>query len=421
MTAGLVVAVALVAAPFIPARADVLTGVVLLGFAVGWALLAVLSVRLSAHPQRWAAAPAAFLAVAGLISILGSDTAVGQGFRWVWPPVLLVLVLWSLTRAHRRTPRRARRWLVYPLLAGLGLSAIGGGYETVRESIDAAAYPMPGQLIDVGGHRLHLSCTGSGSPTVVLEPGHGEVSSAMALITSSVAQDSRVCVYDRAGKGWSDPVDGPQDAVQIATGLHTLLDRADIPGPYVLAGHSFGGLYVLTFAAQYPDEVAGLVLLDSTAPVAGPAPAAIEPDDSGSRISMLVAATANLGVAHLIPDSYDSLPPRSRGEARARVSTAHAVQSYIDEFRAAGASARHAARLVDFGSKPLIVLTALRGNPETWLAAQDKLATLSTNSRHRVEADATHAALYLDRTHAAAAGQAIRDVVAAVRSHRPLQ
>ena len=421
MAAGLVVAVALVAAPFIPARADVLTGVVLLGFAVGWALLAVLSVRFTDHPQRWAAAPAVFLTVAGLVSLLGSDTVVGHGFRWVWPPVLLVLVVWSITRARRQTPRRARRWLVYPLLAGLGLSAIGGGYETVRESIDAAAYPMPGQLIDVGGHRLHLSCTGSGSPTVVLEPGHGEVSSAMAWITAGVAQDSRVCVYDRAGKGWSDPADGPQDAVQTATDLHTLLDRANIPGPYVLAGHSFGGLYVLTFAAQYPDQVAGLVLLDSTAPVAGPAPTTNGSYDLVGRISAPVAATANLGLAHLIRDPYDSLPPRARDEARATVSTARAVQSYIDEFRAAAASARQAATLVDFGSKPLIVVTAGRGQTEAWPAAQDKLATLSSNSRHDVVADATHASLYLDKTHAAAASQAIRDVVASVRSHRPLK
>jgi hypothetical protein len=273
MAAGLVVAVALVAAPFVPATADVLTGVVLLAFAFGWALLTVLSVQLSDQPQRWAAAPAVFLTVAGLIALLGPDTVVGRGFRWVWPPLLLVLVVWSITRARRRTPGRARRWLIYPLLAALALSAIGGGYETVRESIDAAAYPMPGQLIDVGGHRLHLNCTGSGSPTVILEPGHGEVSSGMAWIAGEVAQDSRVCVYDRAGRGWSDPADGPQDAVQTAADLHTLLNQAHIPGPYVLAGHSFGGLYVLTFAAQYPDQVAGLVLLDSTAPVVGTTPA----------------------------------------------------------------------------------------------------------------------------------------------------
>lgn len=117
-----------------------LTGVVLLGFAVGWALLAVLSVRVSDRPQRWAAAPAVFLTVAGLVALLGSDTVIGRGFRWVWPPLLLVLAVWSITRARRQMPRRARRWLVYPLLAGLALSAIGGGYETVRESIDPAAY-----------------------------------------------------------------------------------------------------------------------------------------------------------------------------------------------------------------------------------------------------------------------------------------
>jgi pimeloyl-ACP methyl ester carboxylesterase len=335
--------------------------------------------------------------------------------------LLLGIVVWSITRARRQLPCRVRRWPVYPLLVGLGLSAIGGGYETVRESVDAADYPMPGQLVDVGGHRLHLSCTGSGTPTVILEPGHGEVSSAMAWVTAGVAQDSRVCVYDRAGKGWSDSADGPQDAVQIASDLHTLLERASVPGPYVLAGHSFGGLYVLTFAARYPDQVAGLVLLDSTAPVAGPVPTSNGSYDLLGRISSPVAAMANLGLAHLIGDFYDSLPRRARGEARANVSTARAVQSYIDEFRAAAASARQAATLADFGSKPLIVVTAGRGNSESHHAAQDKLASLSSNSRHDSVAEATHASLYLDQTHAAAASRAIRDVVASIRSHRPLK
>ena len=209
--------------------------------------------------------------------------------------------------------------------------------------------------------------------------------------------------------------------MEIAADLHTLLDRADVPGPYVLAGHSFGGLYVLTFAAQYPDQVAGMVLLDSTAPKADPAPTTNGSYDLLGRIVAPVAATANLGVAHLIPDPYDSLPPRSRDEARASVSTARSVQSYLDESRAGAASIHHAATLVDFDSKPLIVVTAGRGADETWLAAQDRLANLSTNSRHRVVADATHASLYLDRTHAAAASQAVQDVVAAVRSSRSLE
>jgi pimeloyl-ACP methyl ester carboxylesterase len=421
LAAGLVAALALVATPFIPAKEHVLTGVVLLGFAFGWALLVVLSVRFTDQPQRWAVAPAVFFAVAGLISLLPTGSVVQKVFGWVWPPLLLGLVVWMITRARRQLRSRTRRWLVYPLLTVLALASIGGGYETVRESIDATAYPPPGQLIDVGGHRLHLNCTGSGSPTVVLEPGLGEVSSAMGWIAPVVARDTRVCVYDRAGRGWSDPADGPQDAVQTITDLHTLLDQAHIPGPYVLAGHSFGGLYILTFAATYPDQVAGMVLLDSTAPAPGPVP----PTKAGSydlvgRISALLPAVAHLGAAHLIGDSYDSLPARSRDEARATVSTAHSVKSFINEFFEGSTATHQAASLVDFGSKPLIVVTAGRGHDASWLAAQDKLATLSTNSRHQIVADATHVSLVLDQTDAAAASQAIRDVVAAVRTSGPL-
>ena len=125
---------------------------------------------------------------------------------------------------------------------------------------------MPGRLIDVGGHKLHIDCTGTGSPTVVLEPGLGEPSTAMAWIAPDVAATTRVCVYDRAGRGWSESAGTAQDGVQVATDLHTLLDRAGEHGPYVLAGHSAGGLYVLNFARLYPDDVAGVALLDSMSP-----------------------------------------------------------------------------------------------------------------------------------------------------------
>jgi pimeloyl-ACP methyl ester carboxylesterase len=189
----------------------------------------------------------------------------------------------------------------------------------------------------------------------------------------------------------------------------------------VLAGHSFGGLYVLTFAATYPDQVAGLVLLDSTAPVPGPIP----PTKAGSydlvgRISALLPALAHLGAAHLIGDSYDSLPPRAGDQARATVSTAHSVKSFVNEFFEGSRSTHQAASLVNFGSKPLIVVTAGREHDAAWMAAQDKLVTLSTNSRHQIVADATHPSLVLDETDAAAASQAIRDVVAAVRTSRPV-
>ena len=422
MATGLVVAVALVAAPFIPARPDVITGGALLGFAFGWALLAVLSVRFSDHPQRWAAAPAVLLAVAGLISLLGPHTAVGHGFRWLWPPVLLGILVWGITRARAQMPRRVRWLLVYPVVATLAIAAVGGGYETVREALDARAYPPPGQLVDVGGHRLHLHCTGSGSPTVILEPGGGASSSDMAWVAPAVAQHTRVCVYDRAGRGWSDPVDGPQDGAAIAADLHTLLQRARVPGPYVLAGHSFGGLYVQIFAAQFPDQVAGLVLLDSTAPEPGPAqPTGTDPFHVVDRVAAVSAASAHLGAGRLQnPFSYTTLPPRARAEARATSSTAKHVASSIEEYAGASRAIQQASALTSLHGKPLIVLTADQGNnDDQWQTKQNHMATLSTNSLHR-HAQATHASLLADEADAAVAGQAIRDVVNSVRSVQPL-
>src|SRR5215207_2893588 len=422
LAAGLVAALALVAAPFIPAKENVLTGVVLLAFALGWALLAVLSVQFTDQPQRWAAAPAVFLAIAGLISLLPPGSVVQDVFGWVWPPVLLGLVVWMFLSIRRQLRSRGARWLLYPVLAVLMVASVGGGYQTVRQSIDTRAYPMPGQLVDVGGHRMHIYCAGSGSPTVILEPGRGGASSDSGWVAPTLARDSTVCVYDRAGRGWSDPANGPQDARQIAADLHTLLERAHVPGPYVLAGHSFGGLYVQTFAANYPDQVAGLVLLDSTAPKPGPPlPARTESDSVFGRVSAVFSAVAHLGAGRLIAQgSYDTLPPHVRGEARANASTAPYLASSIEEFVAANTSMQQAAALTNLDGKPLVVVTADTGNAADWEPKQDQMATLSTNSSHRVAKDTTHESLLYDEVDSAQASQAIRDVITAVRTGRPL-
>jgi pimeloyl-ACP methyl ester carboxylesterase len=419
---GFVAALLLVAAPFIPAEESAVTGAVLCGFALGWAMLAVLSVRFTDQPQRWAAAPALFLTLGGLVLVVFGSEVHGV-LEWVWPPALLALVVWMVVRARRQLRSRSRRWLLYPVFALMAVAAIGGGYETVAEALDEDP-PMPGQLIDVGGHSLHLRCSGSGSPTVVLEPGAGLMSSVLGWITPAVAQETRVCVYDRAGHGWSELADSPQDGAQIATDLHTLLERGDVPGPYVLAGHSFGGLYALTFAARYRDEVAGLVLVDTTAPAAEPVTAT--PDEAGSydimsRVSALLSSTAELGVGRLLSQgSYDSLPPQSADEAEATGSTASNLQSTIDEYLQANTSTGQAAALDDFGDKPLVVLTAGSGSDADKIAGHDDLAALSTNSAHRVVDGATHTSLILDEGDAAATTQAILDVVSSVRSAGPL-
>jgi pimeloyl-ACP methyl ester carboxylesterase len=390
---GLVVGLLLVAAaPFIEPKDREVTGALLLGFAVGWAVLAVLSRTLTDQPQRWAAAPAAFMGVSGLV-LIGLSSTVHDVLDWVWPPGLLGLVVWMFVSARRQLHSRSRRWLLYPVFATLALASVAGGYATVHEAVDARAEAMPGQLVDVGGHKLHLHCAGSGSPTVVLEPGAGESSSSFDWIAPVVAKDSRACVYDRAGRGWSEPADSPQDAAQISVDLRTALQRADIPEPYVLGGHSFGGLYVLTYAARYPDDVAGMVLIDSTAPKTPPSEAPTS-SELTARISALLSASAHLGIA----------------------STASSLRSTIDEYVQGNASTGQAGALTDFADKPLIVLTATVGNGKGWEANQDKLATLSTNSAHREVDGATHASMVHDKEDAAATTRAILDVLAAVRS-----
>jgi pimeloyl-ACP methyl ester carboxylesterase len=421
LAAGLFFALLLAFAPFIPPQEREVMGAVLCGFAVGWAMLAVLSTRFTDQPQRWAAVPAAFMGLGGVL-LLAFGSGVDGVLSWVWPPALLALVIWMVVRARRRLHSPTRRWLLYPVFAILVLASIGGGYEAVRAAT-ATTYSMPGQLIDVGGHRLHLSCTGSGSPTVVLEPGAGAMSSDMGWIAPAVARDTRVCVYDRAGRGWSDPADPPQDGTQIASDLHTLLHRGHEPGPFVLAGHSFGGLYVLNFATRFPDEVAGLVLIDSTAPASAPAPRTSSAGsyEPMSRVSALLSTSARFGLTRLYASlDYGSLPPRSREEVRASVATAENLQSTIDEYVQGSASAKEAAGLEDFGHKPLFVLTAGEGTAAGWMAKQDKLAALSTNSVHRVVDGAAHVDLVMNERPAAATSQAILDVVSSVRSGRPL-
>ncbi len=413
---GLATAMLLAAAPFVPAQEDGVTGAVLIGFAVGWAMLAALSTRFTTAPQRWAAAPAVFTALGGLLLLTVGEPA-RPALDWIWPPAALGLVVWATYRARRRLPRRSGGRLLYPVLAVVALASIAAGFETVADAADNRA--MPGELVDVGGHRLHLSCTGTGSPTVVLEPGAGEMAANLGLITPDVARTTRVCAYDRAGRGWSDPADTTQNGARIAADLHTLLHRAGVPGPYVLAGHSFGGLYVLAFAARYPDEVAGMVLVDSTAPALTTRPAGPAESDLMPRVSALLSTTARFGLARLYADmSAGELPVPDRDDVRASTATSTTVRSVVDEYVAGSASMEDAAALRDFGNKPLVVLTAAVGHPASWFAAQDRLATLSTDAVHRVVDGATHEALVAEQVHAATTARAISDVVTAVRSGR---
>jgi len=127
----------------------------------------------------------------------------------------------------------------------------------------AAKYPPPGKLVNVDGYRLHLNCRGQGSPTVVIEAGAADCSLAWGPVQREVARFTRVCTYDRAGLGWSERSPQPRTAHNLVEDLHTLLARSGVKPPYVLVGHSLGGLFVRLYAHEHPDQVAGMVLVDA--------------------------------------------------------------------------------------------------------------------------------------------------------------
>ena len=423
LVGGLAVALVLVLGPVAGAQEHVITGTVLLTCAASWALLAIVSTLWTAQPQRWAVTLAAFMAAAGaalLVFAPGDFVIAAAG--WVWPPLLLALLARTAMRVRRDLHGRARTWLVCPLLTVYALCALGGGYQTIRESLDRRIHVGPGELVDVGGHRLHLNCAGSGTPAVILESGLGETGACWGWISTAVAHDTKVCAYDRAGRGWSDPASVPQDGFAVARDLHVLLERAQIQAPFVLVGHSSGAEYVRIFAGRYPEEVAGMVWLDGQPAEAFEGLPGYPAFYSGfRRISALLPSLARLGVGRLVFHAgFASLPAPARDMQRLHYSSARQYRSLRDEFAELPTSLAQARSLQTLGHRPLVVVTAARDAQVGWLPLQESMATLSTDSSHRV-VPYTHDALVNDKTAAETSSQAIRDVVHAVRSGAPLE
>jgi pimeloyl-ACP methyl ester carboxylesterase len=246
----------------------------------------------------------------------------------------------------------------------------------------------------------------------------GETGAYWGWISTALAPDTRVCVYDRAGRGWSDPASVAQDGVAVTTDLRTLLDRAHVPGPFVFVGHSSGAEYVRIFAGRYPEQVAGVVLLDAQPTEAFEGlPAYPAFYSAFRRISALLPSLARLGVGRLVPPDRACLSHH----ATSSISTMHRLyRSLRDEFAELPTSLEQARSFQNIGDRPLVVVTATRDALAGWLPLQDRLARLSTNSSHR-RVPYTHDALVTDRTAAEASTQAIRDVVHAARSATPLK
>jgi pimeloyl-ACP methyl ester carboxylesterase len=403
LIAGIALAVALLLGPASGGSEPVITGSVMLAFGLGWGLMAFLSTRYSAQPQIWMVVPALFLGITGLLlMVFQPGPAVMDLLGWIWPPAIGILAVWMLLQVRRSLHGRGR-WLVVPVTATLLLIAVGGAFATVSAATGRTVESAAGQMTDVGDHRLYLECTGSGSPTVVLQAGLGAASSSWAGITPNVAASTTVCAYDRAGHEHSEAAPSGQDGIALAADLHTLLNEAGVAGPYVLVGHSSGGPYVRVFADRYPGEVAGMVLIDAQPADAFTALPNYPDFYYPYRTVMTLAPTlARVGLG---------FPFGSRADP----SGLDAARSMHDEVIALPDALRQAQALTTLGDRPLVVVSAGSDLQAGWPEAQDRLAGLSANSAHRTIATATHDSL-ISGEDAAASTQAILDVLQSVRS-----
>ena len=247
----------------------------------------------------------------------------------------------------------------------------------------------------------------------------GEISASWARISGRVADTTRVCAYDRAGQGWSDTLDHPQDGVAAATDLHRLLAAAGEAGPFVLVGHSTGGTYAMTFAARYPDQVAGMVLLDSSSPYQLTRIPAYPGQYAVMRRGLALLPTlARLGIARLAP--APGLPAPAAGQVQALTSTARAARNMRDEVSVVPKVFAQAQELTTLHGRPLAVLTASESlEGAGWGAAQAQLTALSTNVVHH-SVHSTHAGLLEDQGPAIEAVHADIEVIDSVRTDTAL-
>lgn len=269
--------------------------------------------------------------------------------------------------------RLVRSFLSYFLAAEFIVTACAPASPTAAPSL---SNPFD-QKIDVGGYALRIVCTGEGAPTVIIESGFGEPaleSSSWTTVKYGIEKTTRICMYDRAGLGSSDVATGKdRTSKDIMKDLHTLLHKAYVPGPYILVGHSIGGFHVLVFAHEYPQEVAGIVLVDSSHP------------DQWQDVSAV-------------------LPPESPDEPTSLKKLRNIPPASLPEKMDILESTKQVREVKSLGDLPLVVLShtptiSVNSNisPElskkieqVWAKLQNNLASLSSNSTHIIATKAGH-------------------------------
>ena len=294
----------------------------------------------------------------------------------------------------------AKSGLLAVVVLIIALPMFGFTYEKIMAPGDAERYPPIGQMVDVGGHHLHIYCEGEGSPTVILEGGAGMAALSWYLTQPLIAEHSLVCAYDRAGLGWSELGDPPYSPESTARDLHTLLGNAGIEPPYVLVGYSVGGKHIRMFTELYPNEVVGLVFNDARHESADPIRTQEQYEaDSAAYASGLnfYRVLRDLGVVRILAVplgrsmavSMNYLPDDVVYRLALFEVTEKTLQSKIDTHDILSNEQLSNAR--PLGDLPIVVLTSTQGleMQEGWDAVQQKLVALSNNSQHII-VDSSH-------------------------------
>ena len=325
------------------------------------------------------------------------------------------------------------------VLAGLILQVIGSAR-------DARRFPPPGQLVDVGGHRLHIYCMGGGTPAVVMDSGFPGSSLSWTFVQPEVARFTHACSYDRAGLGWSDAGPMPRSSRQIVEELRALLLNARVEGPFVLVGHSFGTFTVRLYASIYPGDVVGMVLVDPicpsewfemTEPEARKLAAAIRLSRYGALlarlgVARLISALVRFGAPGLARTSDSLLTGGTLAEAQRMIAPLAKLPSelrpiiaalwtqpkffdaIVSQAEALPQSAAQVAATGDYSDIPLVVLSASSSSPSQMKGHED-LAHMSSQGKHIVASKSGHW-IQLDEPDLVI--ESIREVVESVRRLR---
>ncbi len=320
----------------------------------------------------------------------------------VMPAVILVLALllvWLCARRIRllsaKTYPTWRKIVERIFLSFLILLAIFGGASSsvnaIRLYYVRATNPPPGALYIVDGRKMRINCTGSGSPTIILEAGSGGDGLVWGGVQPVLSKTTRVCSYDRAGLGWSEPRPGPRDADHISSELHDLLVSAHVAGPIVLMGHSVGGLYIRDYASRYPADVVGIVFVDSVTP----SPSQNHGLNQPLIMTMISRPIFILGIPRLLgfcsqpKPGFDTITGILQREALCHTE----YGPVLNELKGRDRSDQQTVRTGPYGELPILILSADQAQRQwgnQWEQAQEDLKKLSVRSRRIIARGSGH-------------------------------